>query len=1303
LALRYFKRHFQVLFVFHLLFSFQYSGISFALASIEYANQVKQDKKEKKSESSPHQVDEPISINGNDDFVRLGFPGSGTDVDPYRIENLTISGNTETLISLTNTNAFCTIRNNTLEGQSSEWIIYIDSVENVIIENNTIRNGGGEGITMYQSENNIIRNNSIYGNNRGLLIELSPHNNIIENRIYENIRWGIQMLESSNFNLLFNNSITQNGIGIITSSSHSLQISNNIISNNDAVGMDMHSSSNTNISFNTVIGNQALGIIARGGSSNLRIVGNQVNQNGAEGLILSNCDHATIANNYITQNAMYGILLENSNHNLIFRNQFEQNFNHGVHLAYSDSNNTVFENNFLNNNLGFSQAYAENENNFEFNYWSDWLVPDSDNNAIIDEPYAIEGGNNLDRFPVLYEYDISVQSNLEIPEINQVVIDGNDALHEFALEEEIGGNGTISHPYMIENWTITDNTLEWVFNNTDLHFEITNYSFIKIYRIYFQNVTNAKITCNNFSDVTLGIIIINSSGVEISNNTISLSSSDGISLQNSVNSRIHDNSISLSNNGIYLSDSRNNTINNNILSNNLEYGLFVRASPENRITNNSFVNCIMHIRGNLHALQNEVANNTINSREILYLQNITNKVISGNPGQIILINSKSIEITGLELFGLSVRFCTNVYIHNNTIFGTLFSNVGIVYSDNSTLHNNWIYQGLGIFNGWSQNTVISSNVIMENTDSGVAVISSVNTIIRDNHISNNGNAGIYLQQTLNCIIHNNSLIENANDGIRSADSLNTDFTNNVLENNAQNGIYLTNSTNVYFSENELTHNQQFGIFFSNSDNSYLTNNSIKNSRNIGILVLDSNNTTIRDTVVDSNLGDGIYVEFADNTDLTNNTIRYNRGSGIYLSHGGYTRNSLIINNIIQNNYDGIVINYGVECSINGNSVLNSTYFGITLDHSVNSSVAHNKLTSNLFNIEGDILDHFLMDEFEDNTINGRTIIYWQNEDSKVAPLDAGQVFLVNSKLIEISGLHLFNIHVFYSTQVEIYNNSISGDLDTIISLYQSNDSQIYDNIITTEYVGISLTNANSILVSSNNLQNSFGANTQIFTRLDMYGITLLNTIDSQVQNNHIANFRGGIVLSNSISNNINSNIIANSRNVGISIFHSDLNEIMTNVVFTTVFYALEISDSAFNVISWNDFINSRALCIEEFCSQALVYSSGNEIKFNYWSDWTSPDNNFDCIVDNKYPLEPFDEEIRRYDRYPISQPISKSNAMDNKFCSQRAEFSFFVQENKTAIYIGSSLLLILVIFLLVRRIIKRRRKKPDEDVVLYPE
>lgn len=63
-----------------------------------------------------HQSDEPIVINGNDDFLTGGWPGNGTEEAPYTISGLEITQTSSPCVSVSNTSAYFVITDCVLRG-----------------------------------------------------------------------------------------------------------------------------------------------------------------------------------------------------------------------------------------------------------------------------------------------------------------------------------------------------------------------------------------------------------------------------------------------------------------------------------------------------------------------------------------------------------------------------------------------------------------------------------------------------------------------------------------------------------------------------------------------------------------------------------------------------------------------------------------------------------------------------------------------------------------------------------------------------------------------------------------------------------------------------------------------------------------------------------------------------------------------------------------------------------------------------------------------------------------------------------
>ncbi|MHA1909503.1 MAG: right-handed parallel beta-helix repeat-containing protein, partial [Candidatus Thorarchaeota archaeon] len=100
--------------------------------------------------------DEPLYIYGDSDFIYYGFPGSGTEGDPYIIENLIIIG-PSTCLSISSTNAHCIVRNCIFTAEVD--ITYPESGAVRIFESNNSRflncliSGGDIGFLLTDSYN----------------------------------------------------------------------------------------------------------------------------------------------------------------------------------------------------------------------------------------------------------------------------------------------------------------------------------------------------------------------------------------------------------------------------------------------------------------------------------------------------------------------------------------------------------------------------------------------------------------------------------------------------------------------------------------------------------------------------------------------------------------------------------------------------------------------------------------------------------------------------------------------------------------------------------------------------------------------------------------------------------------------------------------------------------------------------------------------------------------------------------------------------------------------------------------------
>jgi len=255
-----------------------------------------------------------------------------------------------------------------------------------------------------------------------------------------------------------------------------------------------------------------------------------------------------------------------------------------------------------------------------------------------------------------------------------------------------------------------------------------------------------------------------------------------------------------------------------------------------------------------------------------------------------------------------------------------------------------------------------------------------------------------------------------------------------------------------------------------------------------------------------------------------------------------------------------------------------------------------------------------------------------------------------------------------------YLNSITSSLDAIYMRNVKN-GRVYNNILVSNRHGIFIdTGCQSMNVTSNlvwdssqsgirinsssdvrvyhndmhlNTYNGIWANSS--TNLDIWnntvyddelGIWLRNCNGSQILDNTLYGNDNALWIShNSNSNNILFNRIFDPDDVspntcGIHLSHNAHdNSILNNTVSNSTEHGFYVeATSGNNTIKWNTFIGNNLGGTSQAFDAASV-----EVLYNYWSDWTTPDDDFDQIVDIPYSLE---GPVMNDDPFPLTKPAN---------------------------------------------------------------
>jgi parallel beta-helix repeat protein len=302
----------------------------------------------------------------------------------------------------------------------------------------------------------------------------------------------------------------------------------------------------------------------------------------------------------------------------------------------------------------------------------------------------------------------------------------------------------------------------------------------------------------------------------------------------------------------------------------------------------------------------------------------------------------------------------------------------------------------------------------------------------------------------------------------------------------------------------------------------------QNDHDAGIDI-NSKNSIINNNIILNNYH-GIVSRDSSFNVYSNNVISDNKAYGIVLWDQG---NNKISYNVISKNKDGILVSYANYNKILNNNFNSNKNFGL----SVNTN--HNTITDNIFSNDG-LHNGASSNIITNNTVNGKPLIYLEKITNKTIEEQAGQIILVKCDNITIQNQEINNTYraiQLLKTNNCIISNCILSDNNNLgIGLERSNNNIFSNNIINSNgWLGIDVYFSN---------YNTFTGNT--FSKNRVAGLWLKGSSDyNSIENNVFErNLNAGICLSE--NNNGEEDIIPNNINISNNLFRLNLEKGVTS-------------------------------------------------------------------------------------------------------------------------------------------------------------
>lgn len=521
------------------------------------------------------------------------------------------------------------------------------------------------------------------------------------------------------------------------------------------------------------------------------------------------------------------------------------------------------------------------------------------------------------------------------------------------------------------------------------------------------------------------------------------------------------------------------------------------------------------------------------------------------------------------------------------------------------------YQGIGIWNTYD--SVISDSYI---EDTGIRIEDdSTGNLIHGNTIDkgNSNNCPIFITLGQDNIISNNdiSITGDVNQAVWISNGDGTQILNNSLSysgmqssegvqiDGGNDDVLIQNNTfegftdcAVYSTSGAISNLSVIGNHFHNiwwGSIQILYQTSTVYSRDI---IIEDNTHSHNESTLAENEDYGLYLNNIINLEVRNNSLGYNSESGDMIGWIHQSENVLVTENTMFDSDWGLYIDECEDVTFSHNTIDNLTK-PCQFDTSVNPPNIHN----NTFTDSGLALYGNFDATVNDNTVNGRTLRYYNGQTSLSLDgnsLSTGQLILANCDNSSVTNMNIS---------------------DTVgMGIYDCEDISIDSSEMRNDRYGVMIYDSNNIEVENS----TFSGNYEDF-EIDNSDNNLLHHLDSTDTTIPL------YTSSDSDSNDYYNNTVNNS------LYFIYLDGTSSEIYYNNV-YNSQVQNGGFgsnNIVHRNNFYNTT------FSACSNEWLGGNPKVGNYYDDYSGVDSNSDGLGDSAYSN---DDYRPLFNAYPSSKP-----------------------------------------------------------------